>query len=237
MPRPLPTVSQRLRTVGHGGRRPLFLQRGWVQSQRRNPCVWNGGRAGRALRFPSGAGHPSRRRCSGLPGSVPADIQRPAVQQAGMAARSAGDAGRPGAGAPCPEAAQPLRRPWSSLSCLLLNCVTAGLLIWCSSWSWGSVRLETAWLLCLPPLLLAAVTAAFLFRQRRTVGGSRGRSPVRSPPSGRGSWPAPWNCPGTHDLSQAADDLNHIQQGLQAAMEEQHPQRADEGGAGHQCVP
>ena len=48
-----------------------------------------------------------------------------------------------------------------SLSCLLLNCVTAGLLIWCSSWSWGSVRLETAWLLCLPPLLLAAVTAAF----------------------------------------------------------------------------
>ncbi len=84
-----------------------------------------------------------------------------------------------------------------SLSCLLLNCVTAGLLIWCSSWSWGSVRLETAWLLCLPPLLLAAVTAAFLFRQHRLWGGIWGRSPVRSPPSGQGELARPWNCPGT----------------------------------------
>lgn len=77
-----------------------------------------------------------------------------------------------------------------SLSCLLLNCVTAGLLIWCSSWSWGSVRLETAWLLCLPPLLLAAVTAAFLFRQRR-LWGDLGALTGQIAAVRRGSWPAP----------------------------------------------
>lgn len=37
--------QQRLRTVGHGGRRPLFLQRGCGSVPGRDPCVWNGGRA------------------------------------------------------------------------------------------------------------------------------------------------------------------------------------------------
>lgn len=83
-----------------------------------------------------------------------------------------------------------------SLSCLLLNCVTAGLLIWCSSWSWGSVRLETAWLLCLPPLLLAAVTAAFLFRQRR-LWGDLGALTGQIAAVRAGELAAPWNCPGT----------------------------------------
>lgn len=106
-----------------------------------------------------------------------------------------------------------------SLSCLLLNCVTAGLLIWCSSWSWGSVRLETAWLLCLPPLLLAAVTAAFLFRQRR-LWGDLGALTGQIAAVRAGELARPLELPRDHDLSQAADDLNHIQQGLQAAMEE-----------------
>ena len=82
-----------------------------------------------------------------------------------------------------------------SLSCLLLNCVTAGLLIWCSSWSWGSVRLETAWLLCLPPLLLAAVTAAFLFRQHR-LWGDLGALTGQIAAVRAGSWPAPGTAPG-----------------------------------------
>lgn len=106
-----------------------------------------------------------------------------------------------------------------SLSCLLLNCVTAGLLIWCSSWSWGSVRLETAWLLCLPPLLLAAVTAAFLFRQHR-LWGDLGALTGQIAAVRAGELARPLELPRDHDLSQAADDLNHIQQGLQAAMEE-----------------
>ena len=106
-----------------------------------------------------------------------------------------------------------------SLSCLLLNCVTAGLLIWCSSWSWGSVRLETAWLLCLPPLLLAAVTVAFLFRQRR-LWGDLGALTGQIAAVRAGELARPLELPRDHDLSQAADDLNHIQQGLQAAMEE-----------------
>ena len=195
-----------------------FLQRGCGSVPGRNPCVWNGGRAGRALRFPSGAGHPSRRRCSGLPGSVPADIQRPAVQQAGMAARSAGDAGRPGAGAPCPEAAQPLRRPG-------LPVLSAAELRHSRS-----ADLVLQLVLGLRPAGdgLAPLSAAPSARccdsgipvpPAPAVGGSGGahRSDRRRP---GGELARPLELPRDHDLSQAADDLNHIQQGLQAAMEE-----------------
>ena len=142
--------QQRLRTVGHGGRRPLFLQRGCGSVPGRDPCVWNGEGPDVLFDFLQALG------------------TRPAAAVLAFLAlyllifndlrynRQAWRHGVLGMLA-ARELELPVQKRLSrsaglvSLSCLLLNCVTAGLLIWCSSWSWGSVRLETAWLLCLPP--------------------------------------------------------------------------------------
>ena len=63
------------------------------------------------------------------------------------------------------------------------------------------------------------MTAAFLFRQHR-LWGDLGALTGQIAAVRAGELARPLELPRDHDLSQAADDLNHIQQGLQAAMEE-----------------
>lgn len=83
-----------------------------------------------------------------------------------------------------------------SLSCLLLNCVTAGLLIWCSSWSWGSVRLETAWLLCLPAPSARCCDSGIPVPPA-PLWGDLGALTGQIAAVRAGELAAPWNCPGT----------------------------------------
>ena len=130
------------------------------------------------------------------PGSVPAGIQRPC----GTTGRHGGTGVLGMLAArelePCPESGSTRPPAWSPLSCLLLNCVTAGLLIWCSSWSWGPVRLETAWLLAICPSARCCDSGISLFRQRRLWGSGGAHRSDRRRPAG-GELARPWNCPGT----------------------------------------
>lgn len=107
-----------------------------------------------------------------------------------------------------------------ALATLALTALAVGLLIYNLSFEYGVLELASVWALCTPIILLAVCAAAFVGRQQKLwteLGALTGQiTAVRN-----GDLDHPLTPDPKGDLFQAADDLNHIQQGLQNALENQ----------------
>ncbi len=120
---------------------------------------------------------------------------------------------------------QPIQRRLSrvsglvALALLLLGAVNLNLLMYAASFS-GGARLAGAWTVCLPAVVLLIIATVFLWRLKR-VWTDLGTLTDQIAAVRSGDLEHPLIVETDSDLRQAVDDLNHIQQGLHSALDQQ----------------
>ena len=120
---------------------------------------------------------------------------------------------------------QPVQRRLSrvsglvALALLLLGAANLNLLLYAASYS-GGISLAAAWMVCLPVMVLLFIAVAFLWRLKR-VWTDLGALTDQIAAVRDGELDHPLTVGEESDLGQAVDDLNHIQQGLHSALDQQ----------------